>query len=848
MAATGQPVNDDIFEYVPDDEFDDVWNPPPGLWGRLITVQNQYVGMRLIFLSLLMFTLAGILALLMRLQLIRPENNFINNETYNELFTMHGSTMMFLFIVPLVEGIATLVLPQMFGTRELPFPRLTSFAFWTFLAGGLIFYASFFFNSVPDGGWFAYVPLTGPKYSPGLGMDYWLLGLNVAEVGAIAGAIEIILSFFKMRAPGMSLNRIPVFAWSMVVMAFMLIGAFTPLIVGSLLLEFDRKLGTHFYNPEAGGSPLLWQHVFWIFGHPDVYIQFLPATGIISTIIPVFSGQRLVGYTAVVLALVATGFMSFGLWVHHMFATGLPELSLSFFSAVSILIAIPSGVQIFAWIATMWRGRVRLETPMLFALGFFFIFVLGGITGVMVGVAPFDFQAHDSYFIVAHLHYVLFGGAVFPIFGGLYFWGPKFIGKMFNEHLGKWHFWLLFIGFNVTFFPMHIVGLMGMPRRVYTYQAGLGWDIFNLISTIGVFMIAAALLVFFYNVYRTFRFGEKAPDNPWHADTLEWGTPTPNYQYGFRRLPIVHSRHPLWDEDKSIHEGTPEEEALVETLALWPRHYRAQLIVTTLDARPQEVVRIAGPSVWPVVGSVGAMLFSFFLIYDWVIPAGISAVVTAVSLILWHATNRPDRPEDPAKVAEFERRTGVPVVGPKSPAMNRWTMLLTLGSLAIVVATLIFVHLYLRVESAQWPPENITLPGPLLPGYAVVMLLAGAIAHFWAATGYRRGEMSRLTTGLIAGGVLGIAAVALCVYHGTQLSFTAQTNAYGSSFMVLSFVVLGTLAVGVLMSLVTAFWAIRSDYSVREYDYVQDIALYWYAITAFGLITFAVLYLLPYFI
>lgn len=840
------PTPQNAFDYVPDEEFDKVWNPPPGLWGRLKAVQNQNIGMRFILTSLLFFSLAGVLALLMRVQLAQPENTFLDNQTYNEFFTMHGSTMMFLFIIPLVEGIATLVLPQMFGTRELPYPRLTAFAYWTFLAGGLIFYASFIFNAVPTGGWFAYVPLTGPEYSPGLGMDYWLLGLNVAEVGAIAGSIEIILAFFKMRAPGMSLNRIPVFAWAMLVMAFMMIGAFTPLIVGSLLLEFDRKLGTKFYDPTAGGSPLLWQHVFWIFGHPDVYIQFLPATGMVSTIIPVFAKRPLAGYTAVVLALIATGIMSFGLWVHHMFTTGIPELAVSFFSAVSVLIAIPSGVQIFAWIATMWRSKLELKTPMLFALGFFVVFVLGGITGVMVGVAPVDFQVHDSYFVVAHFHYVLFGGAVFPIFGGMYYWGPKYINKMFNERLGKLHFWLLFIGFNVAFFPMHISGLLGMPRRVYTYDAGLGWTIWNQISTVGAFIVAASVLVFFYNIFWTFRNGEKAPANPWNADTLEWGTPTPALQYGFRELPIVRSRHPLWEQE-SLHKGTPEEEALVHTLARWPREYRAQLVVSTLDARPQEIVRIAGPSIWPLVASVGAMLFSFFLIYDLLLLSGLSALVTGFALIAWHATNRVTKEDEPELVAEFERRTGVPIVGAKSPAMNRWTMVLVIAALAIIVGTLLFVHLYLRIEAPQWPPENITLPSPLVPGIAVATLIGGAIMHFIAGGGIRPNGIRRLGVGLLGGSLLGAVGVVLLVLTGLQLPFTHQTNAYGSSFYALAVVQLILMLIGILMSVVTAYWVLRSGAPPTDYDYVREIGLYWYAIAAFGLVIFAVLYLVPFF-
>ena len=505
---------------VSDEEFGRVWDIPPGLWGRLITVQNSPLGMRFIATSLFFFVLGGFDALMMRIQLARPDNTFVDPETYNRLFTIHGSVMMFLFSIPLIQGVTTLVMPQMLGARELPFPRLTSFSYWTFLFGGLIFYLSRFLDAMPDTGWTAYMPLSGQQFSPGKGLDFWLLGLNVAEVGAIAGAIEMIIAFFKMRAPGMTLNRVPIFAWAMLVTSFMMLFAFTPLIVGSTLLELDRKIGTHFFNPGAGGDPLLWQHIFWIFGHPDVYIQFLPAVGIISMIIPVFTRKALVGYPFVVMAMVATGFMSFGLWAHHMFTTGLPELSLSFFSAASILIAIPSGIQVFAWIATIWRGKPVWKTPFLFLMGFFMLFVLGGLTGVMVAVAPFDLQVHDTHFVVAHFHYVLIGGMLFPIFAAIYYWSPKYFahGIMLNERLGQWHFWLLFLGFNVAFFPMHLTGLLGMPRRVYTYKAGLGLELPNLISTIGAFMIGAAMIVFFWNLYWSWRRGEKPHANPWNSE------------------------------------------------------------------------------------------------------------------------------------------------------------------------------------------------------------------------------------------------------------------------------------------------------------------------------------------
>ncbi|MCB0083549.1 MAG: cbb3-type cytochrome c oxidase subunit I, partial [Caldilineaceae bacterium] len=398
-------------------------------------------------------------AILMRTQLIGPELNFIGPDRYNELFTMHGSTMMYLVIVPLFEGFAIFLLPILLGNREMPFPRLGVFSYFTFVMGGILFYVSYLFNTVPDAGWFAYVPLSGAEFSPGIALDFWLLALGVAEVAAIAAGVEIIITVMRMRAPGMTLARMPVLAWALLVTAFAILFAFTPLFVGSMMLEMDRKFSTQFFDPSAGGSAVLWQHLFWIFGHPEVYIQFIPAVGMISMIVPVFSRNRLVGYSYVVIAILATGFISFALWAHHMFTAGLPQISMFFFSVASILVGIPAGVQIFAWIATIWGGKPVWKTPFLFVMGFFFIFVLGGITGIMVGAVPFDWQVHDSYFIVAHLHYVLIGGSIFPIFAAFYYWIPKIHGKMMNERLGKWNFWLMFVGFNLTFGPMHILGL-----------------------------------------------------------------------------------------------------------------------------------------------------------------------------------------------------------------------------------------------------------------------------------------------------------------------------------------------------------------------------------------------------
>jgi cytochrome c oxidase subunit I len=499
------------------EELKRLWNPPRGL--RFVTViNNNYLGVMYVGTAFLFFVLAGILALVMRVQLAAPANDLVGPQLYNQLFTMHGTVMMFLFAVPAVEAMGVLLLPNMVGARDLPFPRLSAYAFWAYLIGGLVFFASLFAGLAPTGGWFMNPPLTTGTYSPGINEDFWLLGIGFIEISAIAGAIEMIVGVLRTRAPGMTLARMPVFAWSMLIFAVMIVFAFPAVILATALLELERAFGWPFFDPAKGGDPLLWQHLFWFFGHPEVYIIFLPAAGMVSMIVPAMTRTPLAGHRFVVLALVATGFLSFGLWVHHMFATGLPHVSLSFFQAASMAVAIPSGIQVFAWIATFAKGKVAVKTPTLFVFGFLGIFVLGGLTGVMVAVVPFDWQVHDTYFVVAHLHYVLIGGMVFPLFAAIYYWTPYSSRHALSERVGRWVFGLMFVGVNVAFFPMHVTGLAGMPRRVYTYAPELGWDGLNLASTIGAFMIAAGVALFLVDFARRFRMSaESNAGNVWDA-------------------------------------------------------------------------------------------------------------------------------------------------------------------------------------------------------------------------------------------------------------------------------------------------------------------------------------------
>ncbi len=826
------------------DRLSRLWDDPPGVLGWFQALQNDALGGRIMMTAFIFFLTGGLLALLMRMQLFRAESTLLGPDTYNELFTMHGSTMMYLFVVPMLEGFAIFILPFLLGNREMPFPRLGQFSFFTFMLGGILFYASFLFNAVPDAGWFAYVPLSGPEYSPGLPLDFWLLGLGVAEVAAIAAGVEIIIAVVRMRAPGMSLNKMPILAWAYLITAVAILFAFTTLLVASLLLELDRKLGTQFFNPDVGGSALLWQHLFWIFGHPEVYIQFIPATGFISAIVPVFVRRQLVGYNYIVIALIITGFMSFALWVHHMFTTGLPQVAMSFFSVASIMIAIPAGIQIFAWIATIWYGRPVWKTPFLFVLGFLFTFVIGGLTGVMVGVVPFDWQVHDSYFVVAHFHYVLIGGVTFPIFAALYYWIPLFTARKLNERLGQWNFWLFFIGFHIAFFPMHIVGFLGMPRRVYTYEAGQGWDIYNMISTVGSFILALGVLVFLVNFFYSLRNGEKAAANPWGADSLEWGTDLPAPNYGFAELPIVHSRSPLW-EQQSIHKGEEPLRAMLNELAGWPLHWRAALTTSVLEAKPTEIFRVSGPSIWPAVTAVGVITMFAAEIFTLRLLVLGGLVIMLVGLLGWHW---PDTVPTTERELAFERKHNIAVYPNGSPMINRWSMWLMILLLAISTAIFVFSYFYIRLQHSSWPFGNLPRPELLLPSIATLCAIGAAAAMFWANRRIGRDDQAGLRGGLLVAFLLGAAAIGCIVLDLRQVPFDHTINAYGSLYHTLSIFAAVIFAGGLAQNLFTQIWAWAGRYSPREHIAVDIGALYWYAALALWAVLGGTLYLSPYFV
>nr|WP_314444275.1 cbb3-type cytochrome c oxidase subunit I [uncultured Sphingomonas sp.] len=707
------------------EELERIWKAPTG-WARLTIVNNNYVGVWYVAAAFLFFLLAGILALAIRTQLSLPLLGVLPQETYNQFFTMHGTVMMFLFAVPIMEALGVMLLPQMLAARDLPFPRLSAYAFWAYFVGGLSFFASLFFGLAPDGGWFMYPPLTSTTYSPGINADFWLLGIGFIEISAIAGAIEILVGILKTRAPGMTLARMPLFAWAMLVFAGMILIAFPAVILATLLLEMERALNWPFFDAARGGDPMLWQHLFWFFGHPEVYIIFLPAAGLVSMMVATLAKAELVGYQLIVLALLGTGFISFGVWAHHMFATGMPTLSVSFFSAASMAVSIPAGIQVFSWIATLAIGKPSHNAPTLFVIGGLVTFVMGGLTGVMVAMVPFDWQAHDTHFIVAHLHYVLIGGAVMPVFAAIYYWVGMTSRRALSERLGKWVFWLFFTGMHLTFLPMHLTGLMGMPRRVYTYLPENNWEWTNLISTAGAFTMGAGVVLFLVDLARNFRFTveDDAAGNTYGGGTLEW---LPTGLYSSRSIPVIRSRYPLWDQPdlgKQVEEGR-------YFLPNAPTGLRETLITSPVRAEPQYLTIMMGPSVWPLLGAVFTAGFFLLLTVQAYVLSILCLPLATFSILRWlWDTDRPP----PAKQVDVGAGIMLPtyVTGPS--AHGWWAIICVLVVAGMIFLMAVFGYLFLYgVHPSFWTvPTQRWWALPVTAAYAVAALL---VLYGWRLLG-----------------------------------------------------------------------------------------------------------------
>jgi cytochrome c oxidase subunit I+III len=769
------------------------WATPTG-WRYWSAVNNTEVGLWYIAASFIFFLFAGVLALIMRTQLAVPENDLISADTYNQAFTVHGSVMMFLFAIPIFEAIAVTLMPQMLGARDLPFPRLAAFGFWCFILGGVFLCGSIFFDAAPSGGWFMYPPLTS-SYSEGIGADIWLLGFSFIEVAAIASAVELIVGALKCRPPGMRIHMMPLYAWYTLVAAAMILFAFPPLIAGSMMLELERAFDWPFFDPARGGDPLLWQHLFWLFGHPEVYIIFLPSIALVAMIVPTFARRAMIGYGWVVLAAIGIGFLSFGLWVHHMYTTGLPGISLGLFSAASTVIAVPTGVQFMCFLATLIAGRRTKSLPMLWVFGGIAIFVLGGLTGVMVAVVVFDFQAHDTFFVVAHLHYVLIGGSIFPILAGVYYYYPIITGRMLSERLGRVAFWLSFVGFNFAFLPMHLSGLRGMPRRVYTYPEGLGLDTLNLLSTIGAYILGSGIAVLVFDVLRPRRKQPYAPRNPWNAGTLEWVQEMPGKPWGFRSIPEIDSRYPVWDQPhlvRDIDEGRfylPDaEEGLRETL-----------VTSVIDADPQQCQRLPGPSFLPLIAALTIGGFFIFGTYSlWMLALGSLGVGTGV-VVLWLWTGTAKHPEKPTKDVGLGKVLPLYVSGSKS--VGWWGLFITMLAVVTAFVCLVFGYLFFWSIHDDFPPAGTSGPGTLWPALGGTFVVGAWLATILARRWNRRGHGRRFYFAVLVGMAAAIAG-ALALIAGPWLTGLDPTrHAYDATVWLLVVWSILHLAVGLVMHL-----------------------------------------------
>uniref|UniRef100_UPI003B52B1CC cytochrome c oxidase subunit I n=1 Tax=Roseovarius indicus TaxID=540747 RepID=UPI003B52B1CC len=811
-----------------------VWATPKGIryW---TAVNNSEVGKWYCLTALVFMLLAGVMALLLRAQLAFPESELISADRFNQLFTMHGSAMMFLFAVPMFEAISILLLPGMLGARDMPFPRLSAFGYWCFLIGGVFVIGSIFFDAAPRAGWFMYPPLATEDEGPG--SDIWLLGLSFIEVASIAAAVELIVGTLKCRPPGMRVNIMPLYAWYVMVVGGMILFAFPPLIAGDFLFELERSFDWPFFDPERGGDPMLWQHLFWIFGHPEVYIIFLPSIAIAAMIIPTVARRPIVGYSWIVLSAVGTGFLSFGLWVHHMFTTGLPAISLGFFSAASEAVVIPTGVQIFAFLATLMVGRVKMTLPMLWIAGALAIFTMGGLTGVMLALAPFDFQAHDTYFVVAHLHYTLFGGMVFPVIAGVYYFFPFIQKKQLSERLGRWAFWLIFCGFNLTFLPMHLTGLWGMPRRIYTYPTGLGWDGLNLISTVGAFIIAAGFAVFVWDLVRPKHRQPQIERNPWEAGTLEWTHDVPEEAWGIRSIPHVTSRYPLWDQ--------PEMQARIDA----GRYYlpdaaegrRETLVTSVIDAEPIQVQRVTGPA-WITQAAAGFTGGAFiFPTFHWYPPAIVCAALAVCCILYWLWTSTARVPEAPSKDAGLGLT--LPTYASGHASVGWWAMWITMLGDATAFASLVFGFFFYWTSQADFPPE-----GAMHAEAGLVGLAGVGLAVSWALTVGARELNRRWAVGaaraclavapfLAAGGA---AALLMSVWE-----LAPETHVYPAVLWALAIWITVHAGVGVIMQLYCLAGSLFGKLTpVYDAD-IWNVSLYWHFQVLAALVTCAVMGLAP---
>jgi cytochrome c oxidase subunit 1 len=803
---------------------------PRGLVSWLTTVDHKRIGILYGGCAFVFFAIGGLEALLMRLQLAVPDARVVSAETFNQLFTMHGTTMVFLALMPLSAAFFNYLTPLLIGARDVAFPRLNAFSFWIFLFGGLFINTGLPLGMAPNAGWFGYATLTEKPFSIGPHSDFWLLGLLFLGTSSVISALNFLVTILNLRAPGMTFLRMPLFAWTTLVTAVLILLAFPPLTVALIFLLFDRFFGTSFYLPGGGGTPILWQHLFWIFGHPEVYILILPAMGIVSEVLPTFARKPLFGYVAIVYATGLLGFFGFGVWAHHMFSVGMGPIADSAFALSTMIIAVPTGIKIFNWLATLWGGSIRFRTPLYFAVGFIAMFTIGGLSGVMHASPPVDLQQTDSYFVVAHFHYVLFGGMLLGLFAGIYYWWPKAFGRHLDERLGKVHFWLMLIGFNLTFFPMHFLGIMGMPRRIYTYPGDFGWSFWNLVATIGALVTGLSLLVFAANVFKSRRRGELAGADPWDGRTLEWAIPSPPPAYNFATVPQVWRRDALW--------LTKHRDARGPGLA--------DLAALTSAGGARASIHMPAPSALPILTALAMLLLAAgpLLQIGVVVLGGALTVLGVFAIALEHLPARAAPGPDPGAVHEADAEdVNIGITGLDHRKMGIWAFL---GSECLFFGSLIATYLVYRGRSLTGPTPGDILNIPLT-SVSTFVLLMSSLTMVLAVSAIQHGDLAGTRRWLAATVIGGLIFLGGQVYEFDEFlgkGLGLGTNLFGSTFYVMVGFHGAHVTVGVLW-LATLWHLVRRGRIGRREAVLVDIAgLYWHFVDVVWIFIFTLIYLI----
>jgi cytochrome c oxidase subunit I+III len=824
----------------------EIWEGESGWRGFITTVDHKKIGLRYIVTAFVFLLIGGVEALLMRLQLARPNETLLTPDQYAQLFTMHGVTMIFLYALPVLSGFANFLWPLMLGSRDMAFPRLNALSYWVFLFAGVFLYCSFPFGQAPNAGWFNYVPLSSLEYSRGPNIDVYSLGMVLLGISTTVGAVNFVVTLFRMRAVGMSVDRLPIIVWGTLTVSFANLLAVPAVSLAFFLLWMDRNIGTHFFDVAADGRPLLWQHLFWMFAHPWVYVVVLPAMGIVSDALPTFSRRPLVAYAAVAMSTVATMIIGFEVWIHHMFATGIAPLALAFFGAASVLITIPSAVAVFAWIATIWMGRPVFTVPFLYFASFVLMFVIGGVSGVMTAAVPLDWQLNETYFVVAHLHYVLLGINVFPVFGGITYWFPKFTGRLMNETIGKIAFWIVFVGFNLGFFPMHISGLLGMPRRIYTYPDGMGWDTSNLITTIGSFLLGVGVLVFAVNALVSARRGKIAPSNPWDAPGLEWSLPSPPPPYNFAVLPIVESRHPMWEDrlQRSGRRSSLEEGYLLH-------QGRESLGVHPFTGKPDVILKMPDDAWSPFfLGLFTALTFLGMLLRS---PSMTLAAFAAsgATLIAWMwprrslAQREPPKPEQTTPARNAKKRDALPVGSAGEHSGGWWGVLALVVTEASLFGYLIFAYFYSQSQTQlAWPPEGMPKIGIGAMSTAVLILSS---VFAWLSERTLKKSRTRPAFWLMV-----IAILLGCLFVGIQMkewhdhAYGVSAHLYGSLYYTITGFHLAHVLVGIVILVLLATWIALGYFDAERNAPMRIGGLYWHFVDVVWLFIFTSLYVTPF--